>query len=165
MILSRRALLASACALALPGAAWSETVVDLDWNDLVPEGQVVLPPQLQGLVDHDGAGLMSQQPESTGVRTEWNGQTVRLPGYIVPLEYDGDGVTTFLLVPFVGACVHVPPPPANQLVLVTTEEPYLTEGLFEAVNVTGVFGTASTTTQLAEIGYALSADRITPFGR
>ena len=65
--------------------------------------------------------------------------------------------------PFVGACVHVPPPPAHQLVFVTTEEPYEGKGLFEAVNVTGMFGTASTSTQLANISYALSADYIEPF--
>lgn len=162
-LLKRRHFLAVPTVLALARVAHAEAVVDLEWSDLLPEGQTMLPQGLQGLVQHDGADLISQQPASTGVRTDWNGQTIRLPGYIVPLEYDGDGVTTFLLVPFVGACVHVPPPPANQLVLVTTEKPYRTEGLFEAVNVTGMFGTASTSTQLAEIGYALSADQIEPF--
>jgi len=63
-------------------------------------------------------------------------------------------------VPFVGACVHVPPPPANQLVFVTTEKPFESTGLFEAVQVTGMFGTASTKTQMADVGYALSADQI-----
>jgi hypothetical protein len=48
-----------------------------------------------------------------------------------------------------------------QLGFVTTKEPYLSQGLFEAV--TGTFGTAATGTQLAEIGYALSAERIEPY--
>ncbi|CAN0590062.1 unnamed protein product, partial [Ectocarpus sp. 12 AP-2014] len=65
--------------------------------------------------------------------------------------------------PYVGACIHVPPPPPNQLVLVTTDRPYENDGLFEPVVVTGMFGTAHTSTQLAEIGYALSADRIEPY--
>ena len=68
-----------------------------------------------------------------------------------------------MLVPYVGACIHVPPPPANQLVLVTTETPYEVDGLFSAVTVTGMFGTASTSTQLADIGYALSAEDIRAF--
>ncbi len=72
-------------------------------------------------------------------------------------------MTAFILVPFVGACVHVPPPPANQLVFVTTEVPYESSGLFEPVNVTGMFGKASTSTQLADIAYALSADHIELF--
>ena len=47
---------------------------------------------------------------------KYNGKLVRIPGYLVPLEYDGTGVSAALLVPYVGACIHVPPPPANQMV-------------------------------------------------
>jgi len=54
-------------------------------------------------------------------------------------------------------------PPANQLVFVTTSTPYEGKGLFEAVNVTGMFGTASISTQLADIAYALSADKMVPY--
>lgn len=88
---------------------------------------------------------------------------MRLSGFIIPLDYDGAGVTAFMLAPYVGACIHVPPPPANQLVLVTTEPPHESDGLYAAVTVTGMFGTASTSTQLAEVGYALSADRVAPY--
>ena len=130
----------------------------------MPQGSNALPPALQGLVQHDAAApLSSQQMPSNGVRPDWNGQTVRLSGFIVPLDYAGTGVTVFILVPYVGACVHVPPPPANQLVLVTTERPYESSGMFEPVTVTGMFGVASTSTQLADVGYALSADRIAPY--
>lgn len=141
----------------------AEDVVELAWKDLLPEGEVFIPDVLSGLIDHQEAPLYSQQPESSGVRTDWNGMTVRMPGYMVPIDYEGTGVTAFILVPYVGACVHVPPPPANQLVFVTTSEPYESEGLFEAVSVTGMFGVSSMNTQLAEIGYALSADKVEPF--
>ncbi len=97
--------------------------------------------------------------------TALNGTKARMSGYMLPLETSGSGVTEFILVPYAGACVHVPPPPPNQLVFVTTGTPYNGTGLFEAVNVTGMFGTASTSTQLADIGYALSADLIEPFHR
>lgn len=162
--MNRRNLLASLGAIGLmPRLAWAEDYINLAWKDLVPEGQVTIPPMLQGLIDHDQASLSSQQPESSGVRTDWNGQVVRLPGFIVPIDYSGTGVTAFILVPFVGACVHVPPPPANQLVFVTTPEPYESSGLFEPVNVIGMFGVSSLSTQLADIAYALSADRIEPY--
>ena len=162
--LSRRHCLAGLASLAAwPGAGRAEEVIDLDWEDLLPEGQTTLPPALQHLLPHAPSDMAASQPLSTGVRTDWNGRIVRLPGFIVPIDHKGAGVTAFILVPFVGACVHVPPPPANQLVFVTTGEPYETKGLFEAVNVTGMFGTASTSTQLAEIGYALSADLIEPY--
>ncbi len=160
----RRALMTAFAAFALrPGMAGAKDYIDLEWTDLVPEGQAAIPPFIQGLIQHDGPSLSSQQPPSKGVRTEWNGEIVRLPGFIVPIDYSGTGVTAFILVPFVGACVHVPPPPANQLVFVTTEKPYESSGMFEPVNVIGMFGTASTSTQLADIAYALSADHIEPF--
>lgn len=145
--------------------ARAEEIIRLEWRDLIPPGSVFLPPELQGLVTHDDASLAGQQPQSTGVRTDWNGRTIRLSGFIVPLDYKGTGVAAFLLVPYVGACIHVPPPPANQLVLVSTGKPYESAGLFEPVTVTGMFGTASTSTQLADVGYALSADRIIPYER
>ncbi|MFT5796278.1 MAG: hypothetical protein ACI84R_000324 [Candidatus Azotimanducaceae bacterium] len=160
----RRKLLASMGAFAtIPQVASAEDYIDLEWTDLVPAGQPFIPPMIQELLQNDQVPLSSQQPESMGVRTDWNGQIVRLPGFIVPIEYSGTGVTAFMLVPFVGACIHVPPPPANQLVFVTTNDPYESTGLFEAVNVIGMFGTASMSTQLADIAYALSADQIKPF--
>ena len=138
--------------------------IDLDWEDLLPTDQNTIPNELRSLLPHDEqAPMTSQQPASNGVRTDWNGQVVRLPGFIVPIDYKGSGVTAFILVPYVGACVHVPPPPANQLVFVTTPDPYESSGLFEPVNVIGMFGAAATFTQLAEVGYALSADLIEPY--
>lgn len=162
--IDRRHFMAGIGVIALaPHMARAEDFIDLEWADLVPEGQPLIPPMLQGLIQHDQTPLSSQQPESNGVRTDWNGQVVRLPGFVVPIDFSGTGVTAFLLVPFVGACVHVPPPPANQLVFVTTEKPYEISGMFESVNVIGMFGTASTSTQLADISYAISADHIEPF--
>lgn len=163
---NRRAVLASLTSLPLaPQMAWAEDYIDLEWSDLVPEGQGQVGERsiLQDFIDHTKSRLMRSQPASTGTRGDWNGKTVRLPGFIVPIDFSGSGVTAFILVPFVGACIHVPPPPANQLVFVTTEKPYESEGLYEPVNVIGMFGTASTRTQLADVAYALSADSIEPY--
>lgn len=162
--LRRRTVLAGIASIAaFPGALKAEQVIELEWEDLLPEGQGAIPRSLRGILPHDEADLAASQPQSTGVRTDWNGQIVRLPGFIVPIEYAGTAVSAFILVPFVGACVHVPPPPANQLVFVTTPEPYESKGLFEPVHVTGMFGTSSISTQLADIGYALSAEMIAPY--
>ena len=160
---SRRAFIAGIMGLSLcPQFARAKEVLRLNWSDLLPEGEVAPPPFLQGLIDHDQAPLLSDQPESTGIRTDWNGKTVRLPGFVVPLDFEGTGVTTFILVPYVGACIHVPPPPANQLVLVNAPKPYENAGLFEAVHVTGTFQVSTMSTELAEIGYAMTADQIEP---
>lgn len=160
---SRRAVLLGLAAAGLAGRVGADKVVDLKWRDLLPEDDHSLPGNLAGIVPHDENSLAADQPMSTGIRMDWNGQIVRMSGFIVPIDHKGTGVTAFILVPYVGACVHVPPPPANQLVFVTTGEPYESSGLFEAVTVTGMFGTASTSTQLAEIGYALSAEDIRPY--
>ena len=165
-VFNRRALLAGLVASGLmPHMARADDFVDLDWSDLLPESsETGIPRALRSLLPHDeNAPMSSQQPDSTGVRTDWNGQVVRLPGFIVPIDTSGAGVTAFILVPFVGACVHVPPPPANQLVFVTTQDPYESKGLYEPVNVIGMFGVSSLSTHLADIGYALSADRVEPF--
>ena len=160
---SRRNLLASLGAATLAGLPLhAAEMIELRWSDLLPAG-TSLSPALR-LAPHDEMAPASGQPPSTGVRTDWNGKTVRLPGFIVPLTYSGTGVTDFLLVPYVGACIHVPPPPANQLVLVTTEQPYESEGLFDPVMVTGMFGTSATSTEIAAVGYALAAERIEPHG-
>ncbi len=70
-----------------------------------------------------------------------DGANVRIAGYLLPIEFKGDKVTEFLLVPFVGACIHVPPPPANQIVHVRYEEGFSTRGLFAPVWVNGAMST------------------------
>lgn len=79
--------------------------------------------------------------ESKKVDASLNGKTVRMPGYVLPLETEGTSVKEFLLVPFVGACIHVPPPPPNQMVHVVADEAFASQGLFEAVMVEGVLET------------------------
>ena len=160
----RSALTLLAGATVLPHTASADEIIDLEWEDLLPEGQTTIPRALQSLIEHDGPALYSQQPASTGVRSDWNGQIVRLPGFVVPIDTVGTAVTAFILVPYVGACIHVPPPPANQLVFVTTQQPYDSAGLYAPVNVTGMFGVSAMSTHLAQIGYALSAEKIEPFG-
>lgn len=157
---TRRSFCIAAAAFCATGPAQARSIVDLAWSDLLPEGSTEMPPALRGVLEHDEADIAARQPRSSGVRTDWNGQTVRMNGFIVPLDYDGTGVIAFMLVPYVGACVHVPPPPANQLVFVTSARPYESQGLFEPVTVTGKLTTAATRTQLADVGYALTANRV-----
>jgi len=158
-------LLAAATLAPFAAARAAEEVVDLDWADLIPQGGGTAMARLRslGVVQHGDVSDPVDQDTGVAVTTAYNGRLVRIPGYVVPLDYDGDGVTSFILVPYVGACIHVPPPPPNQLIFVTTETPYQVAGLFAPVIVTGLFGAAATGTQLAEIGYSLSAEQIAPF--
>lgn len=100
------------------------------------------------------------QAGSSGVVTEFNGERVTLEGFIVPLRFEGTKIKEFILVPYVGACIHVPPPPANQVVFVETEEPIEFSGLFEPVSVTGTLSTLTMSTELAEVGYHIAADKV-----
>ncbi len=68
---------------------------------------------------------------------ELDGQLVRMPGYALPLEYSEGGVREFLLVPYIGACIHVPPPPPNQMVFVQLDQDFVADDLYTPVWVTG----------------------------
>ncbi len=150
-------------AVALAGApAGAAGPVDLKWEQLVPAdaagGDVE---SLFGIVEHGQIAAPDEAAEGAyEVVDDFNGETVRLPGYLVPLDLNAQGGTEFLLVPYFGACIHVPPPPPNQIVYVTVEEPYVLEALFEPVWVTGEFDVVALATDLAEVAYSLSADDI-----
>ncbi len=66
-----------------------------------------------------------------------DGKMVRIPGYALPLEHAGMGVTEMLLVPYIGACIHVPAPPANQTVYAKLNQTYVAGNLYEPVWITG----------------------------
>ncbi|MEX0284157.1 MAG: DUF3299 domain-containing protein [Paracoccaceae bacterium] len=144
---------------------WADAPIELRWTDLVPkeQGEAMARIRELGVVQHGQMSSPFQQQTTAQLTREYDGKMVRLPGYMVPLDYDGTGVTTFILVPYVGACIHVPPPPPNQLVFVETETPYEARGLFEPIYVTGTFGAAATATQLAEIGYSIQATLVEPY--
>lgn len=132
---------------------------ELYWEDLVPDDFVALenPPA----IDHQNS--MAQQNPNAPVVEELHGQTVKIPGFVVPLEGDNDSLTEFLLVPYFGACIHVPPPPSNQIVYVKFEEGVPVDNLYDAVWVTGVLSTKNWTGDIASVGYRLSGIEVTPF--
>ncbi|MBI4724502.1 MAG: DUF3299 domain-containing protein, partial [Rhodomicrobium sp.] len=96
----------------------------------------------------------------TAVVKELDGKRVRIGGYVVPLDFDAANVKEFLLVPFVGACIHVPPPPPNQIIYVKAAKGFGVEGSFDPVWVTGTIKTASQYTGLAETGYSIDAEKV-----
>ncbi|HTS53267.1 MAG TPA: DUF3299 domain-containing protein [Burkholderiales bacterium] len=116
---------------------------------------------------------MAEQQRLRGqaLNSTLNGQLVRLPGYLLPLEFSGKLVTEFLLVPWVGACIHTPPPPPNQIVHVKTDKPFEMAGIFMPVWVTGQMVAASTKKSLflidgssdIDIGYSLQASQVEPY--
>lgn len=137
--------------------------LDLTWDQLIPEGSggpdyTRVSPVLQII-----KGLMSDAAEAPPVVASLDGRGVRLSGYVVPLKHAGMRVSEFLLVPYVGACIHVPPPPRNQIVHVTVKDPIKVRGLFAAVTVTGIMTTESSDTELADTGYRITGGDVRPY--
>ena len=105
--------------------------------------------------------------------TELDGKVVRIDGYLLPLDLSGNSVTDFLLVPYVGACIHVPPPPPNQIVHAVSESPvpFEPDDLFMPVSVTGKLEAKSISKELflvdgssdIDIGYTMSVKNIAPY--
>jgi hypothetical protein len=124
-------------------------------------------------IDVDGllATRMKIIERGQAVNPLLNGQNVRLPGYLLPLEFSGKQVSEFLLVPWVGACIHTPPPPPNQIVHVKPEKPVEIGGMFAPVWVTGQMTTGAIKKSLSlvdgsadiDVGYSLRASRVEPY--
>lgn len=93
-----------------------------------------------------------------------DGEAISLEGYLVPLDYESTKARAFVLVPYMGACVHVPPPPPNQVVFVEFEEgvpmTVLEETIWTPFRVTGTLRAVPTKTELADVGYQVSANSI-----
>ncbi|WP_200328062.1 DUF3299 domain-containing protein [Thiocystis violacea] len=90
-----------------------------------------------------------------------DGRRLRLSGFVMPLSAGGEAMERFLLVPYLGACVHVPPPPANQTILVVMPvgEPYR-GGPYDTLWVTGTIRVQTSRTDTAVAGYRLDAERV-----
>lgn len=147
--------------------AEEKTVVDvtnqepkeLYWEDLIPADFEPLDAVPE--IDHNNP--MAQLNPNAPIVPELNQQYVKIPGFVVPLEGDDQALTEFLLVPYFGACIHVPPPPSNQLVYVKFEQPVPVDSLYDAIWVTGVLTTETYSADIATTGYQLQGMQVSPF--
>lgn len=156
--------------IALTPLAWAAEPRELDWPALIPEGAPVIPPQLTPLHDlsqigdalaAEAAPAARQQAPAAPVVKALDKQQVKLPGYIVPLEVSEEGRTTeFLLVPYYGACIHVPPPPSNQIVHIFSEMGVRVEDLYQPYWIEGRLQVKASSSELADAGYQMEAEKI-----
>jgi hypothetical protein len=156
--------------------AFASEFQTLEWTDLIPEDdlQALLNPpsyiadiedgsledqisnQIQNSIGNAADDRYQQALVSTKVVTDMNNVAVRIPGFIVPLEFNDDqAVTQFFLVPFFGACIHVPPPPPNQIILVDSPEGLPLETLYDPFWISGVLKTSLTENDLASSAYSM----------
>ena len=164
------ALAAAGPAVAAPG-----DVRDLEWEDLMPKGwdplaglEALQGDDAQSLSDNSARAIelfnaYQEAVRSAPVVVELDGQQVRLPGFMVPIDFEGAETSEFLLVPYFGACIHVPPPPSNQIVYVKTVAGYPMKELFDPVWVTGVISTQAFLNDVGDAGYTMQGTIIEPY--
>jgi hypothetical protein len=158
--------------LAIPFA--HAAPVELDWLEMMPpEDQKALEEMPE--IDHSGPeadgfsakGGLKQDANMPAVMysaktvPELNGQNIRLGGYPVPLDASEAGTfETFFLVPYPGACIHVPPPPPNQIVLVEFPKGFKMADIYTPIWVDGTLNIESTSSDLADAAYVLKANAV-----
>jgi hypothetical protein len=138
-------------------------ILELDWEELLPKESRLKfegpPPPVHDYLGE--GGLAAQQVLDFSVNKELNGATVKLPGFIVPLDIGKDGlVSEFFLVPYFGACIHVPPPPPNQIVYVRMTKGIALDSIYEAYWITGPMTVTSKTTRLGAAAYQIEAQKV-----
>jgi hypothetical protein len=168
-ILNMRRLV-SLLLLAASPWLWAAEPRVLTWEEMIPADAPVVAPvtaplhdlsKLSDALAVESAPAAKQASPHAPVVKALDGQQVRLPGYIVPLEVSEEGrVTEFLLVPYFGACIHVPPPPSNQIVHVTSELGVKVDELYQPYWIEGPMLAKSSSSELAEAGYQMQADKI-----
>ncbi|NIB41434.1 DUF3299 domain-containing protein [Pseudomaricurvus alkylphenolicus] len=148
----------------------------IEWPDLIPQEDLdalLNPPEyITEVQDGSAEDQISSQIKntisaatndryqqalvSTRIKPELDGQPVRIPGYIVPLEFNDDQVITdFFLVPFFGACIHVPPPPPNQVIYVNYPKGLKLDALFDPFWISGILKTSLIENDMATAAYAI----------
>lgn len=146
----------------------------IEWDELMPEGyedsllDLFDDPELELIDDYSDRAMelmqqMMQRLSSAPVVNEMDGRMVSIPGFVVPLDSPGGKVRHFFLVPYYGACIHVPPPPSNQIIDVHFEPGTDDDNLYDAILVSGRLTTETYSHDMGTAGYRLEAYSIQPY--
>jgi len=152
-------------------------VTEIFWDDLIPDDFVQPENPFYTMSQEDIDKLLDGSEESNAelarleqafnyapVVTDYDGQLVKIPAYITPLEFDGQTqMKEFLLVPYVGACMHTPPPPANQIVFAQSPKLIELQNIYDPVWAIGTLKVETVQSALAETGYRLEVNEILPY--
>ncbi len=142
---------------------------EIEWDDLLPPDwnpQALFDDiNLDDMTDSDPRAIdlmrrLREEWDRAPVVERMNGRRIRIPGFVVPLEGDGKTIREFLLVPYFGACIHVPPPPANQLIHVMPDKAIPAKWNMVPVWVSGLLTVARIESELGNAGYQLRAIKV-----
>jgi hypothetical protein len=155
-----------------PAPTASTSYKDTKWEALVPKNwdpsKKLRALNFGLLKDSDPRAIealkqMREIWDNAPVEMSLRGERIRIAGFMIPLERKGEQVTEFLLVPYFGACIHVPPPPANQIIHVVTVQPLINPQNMDSVWVSGVMDTFLADSPWGVSGYKMKADLIEPY--
>jgi hypothetical protein len=145
---------------------------EIDWDALVPKNWDPMK-EMKGLNldqmnDADPRAMealerMKKIWNDAPVESALNGARIRIPGFVVPLDAQRKQLKEFLLVPYFGACIHTPPPPANQIIHGVAVKQLKETEMMSAVWVSGTLETVRSNTEFGASGYRLKAELITPY--
>ena len=142
---------------------------DIRWEELIPKNwdpaKEFRTLDLANMTDADPRAIAALQRmkelwEQAPTEPSMAGRKVRLPGFVIPLERKGEEVVEFLLVPYFGACIHTPPPPANQIIHAVSAKPRGKMRSMEAFWVSGTLEIRRAETDWGAAGYRLRVERI-----
>jgi hypothetical protein len=180
MIISSQFLLAS----AYVEAASSESFEEIEWIQLMPKDDLdalLNPPDflanIQDGSQQDSMASLSEIAEEnetvrrfqqalTSVRVieSFDKKAVKIPGFVVPLKSDEQQrVTEFFIVPYFGACLHLPPPPPNQMIYGKVAEGFKLSQLTEPFWFEGVIHIETTNNITGTSAYGMVLDSIQAF--
>jgi len=150
----------------------SQSYKDTVWDALVPSDwdpmRIFKGIDLNKLNDADPRAMealerLRKEWSNAPINASLNGARIRIPGFIVPLENQRNQITEFLLVPYFGACIHVPPPPANQIIHIFPVKPLKGLQTMDAVWVSGTLETTSSETGMGRAGYRMKGEIVVPY--
>ena len=160
-------------------SADAQSYEDIDWTELMPaedlsallnrpaflddiadgSAQDALDSFQQRQLEDEQAQQYQAALSSTRVIQEFDGKAIRIPGFIVPLEQNEDKeVTRFFIVPYFGACLHMPPPPPNQILYVESEHGITLENLYDPYWFEGIVSIEQKVDAMGTSAYSLSLD-------
>ena len=147
-------------ALALSPALPADEPRDLEWLELMPKEEADTWLEQQGTVTHQGTDAPDAF-ESFRTVPGLDGEHVRIPGFVVPVEVDENRMMhTFFLVPYFGACIHVPPPPANQIIYGRMEEPIEVVNIWDAFWMEGTLNIEQVENETAASAYTMDVQSL-----
>lgn len=153
-----------------PGSA--AAYKEKNWDDLMPRNWDPMASlkglKLENLKDSDPRAMealekMREAWSNAPVEPALNGERIRIPGFVIPLEKSGNKVKEFLLVPYFGACIHTPPPPPNQIIHVRAARPVAGMRTMDTMWVSGIMQVRSVESEFGQAGYQLKAEQVTPY--